>query len=281
MTNTDKPYEQWSFKTSHTGTQEILMALLEDCGFDGFEQRADALVAAAPLGHVDAEAARVIAAEWKVHASIETIQPQNWNAQWEADYKPVVVPGWCTVRAHFHPPATDTPHEVVITPKMSFGTGHHATTWLMLDAMREIEFAGKSVLDFGTGTGILAILAARLGASRVLAIDNDAWSVENALENVRMNGTQSAVEVKAGSLETAPGANFDIILANINRHVLLAHMQEMRDLLAPAGTAFISGLLEEDEAVIAASARAAGFLPMPARHRTGWIALQLGEWVSK
>lgn len=275
MTNTDKPYEQWRFQTSDTATQEILMALLEGCGFEGFEQRPDALVAAAPLGHVDAEAARFIAAEWNVETSVETIQPQNWNERWEADYKSVVVPGWCTVRAHFHPPATATPHEVVITPKMSFGTGHHATTWLMLDAMQNVDFAGKAVLDFGTGTGVLAILAAKLGASRVLAIDNDAWSVENSLENVRMNGMQNTIDVRAGALEAVLGATFDVILANINRHVLLAHMQEMRSLLAPTGTAFISGLLEGDEGVIAASARAAGFLPMPAHHRTGWIAIHL------
>lgn len=275
MTNTDKPYEQWRFETSDAAVQEILTALLEDCGFEGFEQRADALVAAAPMGTVDADAVQVIAAKWNVRAIAETVEPQNWNARWEADYKPVVVPGWCTVRAHFHLPATDTPHEVVITPKMSFGTGHHATTWLMLDAMRGIDFRGKTVLDFGTGTGVLAILAGKLGATRVLAIDNDAWSVENAVENAELNGLGKKMEVQAGSLEAARGATFDVILANINRHVLLEHMREMRSILAPTGTAFISGLLEEDESVIIALARATGFLPQPARHRNGWIALRL------
>lgn len=275
MTNTDKPYEQWRFETSNAATQEILTALLADLGFEGFEQRADALLAAAPVGQVDEEAVCVIAAEWKLVSRVETIQPQNWNAQWEADYTPVVVPGWCTVRAHFHPSATDTLHEVVITPKMSFGTGHHATTWLMLDSMQGVNFAEKTVLDFGTGTGVLAILAAKLGAARVLAIDNDSWSVENAAENVEANRVEQNVDVQAGSLGVTKGATFDIILANINRHVLLAHMRDMHRLLAPAGVALISGLLEEDEPVITASARAAGFVLMSAHHHAGWINLRL------
>ena len=275
MTSTDQPYEQWRFETADAATQEILAALLDGCGFEGFEQRADALIAAAPQGRVDVGAVRDLAATQRVEVSMEIIQPQNWNARWEEEYRPVVVPDWCTVRAHFHPPATHTPHEVIITPRMSFGTGHHATTWLMLDAMRTLDFCGKTVLDFGTGTGVLAILAARLGAARVLAIDNDSWSVENAADNATLNSTNAVVEVVAGSLEKAKNAFFDVILANINRHVLLENMAEMRRLLKSGGAALISGLLVEDEEVIAATASAAGFTPQPSQERSGWILVRL------
>jgi ribosomal protein L11 methyltransferase len=275
MTNTDKPYEQWRFETSDMRLQELLIASLDDAGFEGFEQREDALLAAGTVGKVDAVMAEAVAKANDIQVRQEIIQPQNWNAQWEADYQPVVVPGWCTVRAHFHPPATDTPHEVVVTPKMSFGTGHHATTWLMLEAMKRIDFRNKTVLDFGTGTGVLAILAAKLGASKVLAIDNDAWSVENACENVEMNSVAQAVEVVAGSLEVTPVKAYDIILANINRHVLLEYMEQMHGLLTHEGIALISGLLAEDEPVITEAAAAAGFMSELARHRAGWIALRL------
>jgi len=274
MTQTDQPYEQWTFSPADPAKQELLIALLEDSGFDGFEQRADALLAAGPVGGIDETSVRTVSAEQNVEASREVVAPKNWNAAWEAEYEPVVVPGWCTVRAAFHPPSTDTAHDIVITPKMSFGTGHHATTWLMLDALHDFKLGGKHVLDFGTGTGVLAILAAKLEAASVLAIDNDPWSVENAHENIALNSVTDRVSVVAGTLEAATGATFDLILANINRHVLLATMPNLAAILQPGGTLLMSGLLESDEPVMRQAAERAGLRLAPPQSRDGWILLQ-------
>ncbi len=115
------------------------------------------------------------------------IEETNWNQVWESNFDPVIVDDFVAVRAHFHEPIKNVQHEIVITPKMSFGTGHHATTYMMMQQMRELDFAGKNVFDFGTGTGVLAILAEKLGAQKVIAIDNDDWSIENADENVKRN----------------------------------------------------------------------------------------------
>jgi ribosomal protein L11 methyltransferase len=150
------------------------------------------------------------------------------------------------------------PYEIIITPKMSFGTGHHATTRLLIQQMKNIDFAGKSVLDFGTGTGVLAILAKKLGAGEVLAIDNDEWSYENTLENIAANKVNSIV-VKKGSLELAEGRKFDIILANINRHILLQYMVQMHHVLPEHGMLLMSGILDADEQIVLTEARHAGF----------------------
>jgi ribosomal protein L11 methyltransferase len=119
-----------------------------------------------------------------------TIPEQNWNEEWEQNFQPVVVDDFCAVRAHFHAPISTVKHEIIITPKMSFGTGHHATTYMMMQQMQNIDFNNKSVFDFGTGTGILAILAEKCGAKEIIAIDNDEWSYKNAEENLEMNSVK-------------------------------------------------------------------------------------------
>jgi ribosomal protein L11 methyltransferase len=202
------------------------------------------------------------------------IQPQNWNAAWEAGFSPVIVPGFCTVRADFHEPVNDTPYEIVITPKMSFGTGHHATTRLMMAAMRGMDFNAKRVLDFGTGTGILAILASKLGAREITAIDNDEWSVENSLENVAANGAQN-ISVLNGSLEITEGVPpFTIILANINRHILLQYLQQMKAIIVDGGELLLSGILQEDEQIITQAALNVGFRRAAISTEGDWIALK-------
>jgi ribosomal protein L11 methyltransferase len=153
----------------------MLIALLSEETFEGFEETQDTLVAIIAEPEYQAEAIKTLADAQNVSFSVQRIQQQNWNAQWESDFQPVIVPGFCTVRASFHPPATDTPYEIIITPKMSFGTGHHATTQLMMAQMQNLDIAGKKIFDFGTGTGILAILSKKLGAADVVAIDNDEW----------------------------------------------------------------------------------------------------------
>jgi ribosomal protein L11 methyltransferase len=207
------------------------------------------------------------------HWDETVVEPQNWNAVWESSFELVIVPGFCTVRAAFHAMNPETPHDIVITPKMSFGTGHHATTRLMIQAMRELAFPGQRVLDFGTGTGILAILAAQLGASMVLAIDNDEWSVDNARENIAANKTDT-VQIRQGSLEAVPATEqFDIILANINRHILLSHMPDMYGLLRTGGKLLLSGIFAVDEYAITEKAILSGFKKHSIMQEGDWIAM--------
>jgi ribosomal protein L11 methyltransferase len=266
-------YIQLSF--SVTGSQrEILVAQLSEAGCEGFEETEEMLIASFPADHYDESRIDAIAEKSHLHFKKETIAQQNWNAIWEAGFEPVTVPGFCTVRAAFHPPATDTPYEIIITPKMSFGTGHHATTRLMMAAMQDINFTGKSVLDFGCGTGILTILARLLGAGIAMGIDNDEWSVENALENVQANAVNK-VQILKGSLEIVQRQPpFDIILANINRHILLQYMEQMRNMLQSGGILLLSGILAGDEAIITEAAEAAGMVKKLSSREGDWIALK-------
>ena len=171
-----------------TELQEVLIALLAEIGYEGFEEEEGLLKAFIKEGAFDRGALETLLADYGLEYVEQRIEDRNWNAEWEANFQPVVVDGFCAIRAHFHPPMPEMEHELVITPKMSFGTGHHATTYMMLQAMRGIDLRGKRVLDFGTGTGVLAILAERLGAAEVVAIDNDDWSIENAQENAAKIG---------------------------------------------------------------------------------------------
>lgn len=231
------------------------------------------LKAFAPEGSVDRPAAEGFLRDRGLAWTVTVHPPQNWNAVWESGFEPVVVEGFCTVRADFHPPATETPYEVVITPKMSFGTGHHATTRLMMEQLRDLPVRDSAVLDFGTGTGVLAILAEKLGAASVLALDNDAWSVENAAENLVTNGS-ARVAVRAGSLEEAYGQEFDLVLANINRHILLRYFPRFAALLRPGGRLVMSGLLLEDRPLLEAAGVAEGWEKDGAWHGGNWLCLR-------
>jgi len=177
------------------------------------------------------------------------------------------------VRASFHAPVTNVAHELVITPKMSFGTGHHATTYMMIKAMQHLDLKGKSVLDFGTGTGVLAILAERLGAAEVLAIDYDPWSIDNARENITENHIQ---RVRVEQMDTIPdNPLFDIILANINKHVILKDLPRMKQQLKSGGVILLSGLLHEDYQDVENEALK-NDLPISERLSEGsWICLKL------
>lgn len=252
--------------------REILIAGLAEEGFESFEEDAGCL-----LAYIQEESytEQVAVAVRSMHAGPveETeIAQQNWNAEWEAGFEPVHIAGFCTIRADFHAADTTVPYEIIITPKMSFGTGHHATTRLMIQQMKGIDFAGKYVLDFGTGTGVLAILAKKLGAGEVLAIDNDEWSYENTLENIAANGVMG-IEVKNGSLELAEGRKFDIILANINRHILLQYMEQMHHLLPECGMLLMSGILDADEQIVLNETRKAGFKDTSVFAEGKWLCI--------
>jgi ribosomal protein L11 methyltransferase len=265
-------YIEVNFDILTAETTELMIALLSDAGFEGFAEEGSQLTAYIPEEQLDQALLQQLAADHNLSFTTSVIPPQNWNAQWEANFQPVVVADFCTVRADFHHMDVNTPYEIVITPKMSFGTGHHATTQLMMTEMRNIDFKGKKVLDFGTGTGILAILAEMLGATEIIAIDNDEWSYDNAIENLQRNNSKN-ISIHQDSLEITSGQHFDVILANINRHILLQYMTDMYDRLNDDGRILMSGLLSEDREIIVSAATVAGFRLLHGNSLNNWITL--------
>lgn len=268
-------YIQVDFQQLTADQAEMLVAALSEAGFEGFEEGDGSLKGFIPAAAFDEVAVRQIAEQLRTGFTHSFIRDTNWNAVWESNFEPVVVDDFVGLRADFHPPVSGVDQEIVITPKMSFGTGHHATTYMMIRQMRDISFAGKTVFDFGTGTGILAILAERLGATDILAIDNDDWSISNTTENLERN---QCSRVRAEKAETVPARDqFDIILANINKNVILENMQALAAQLAPEGTLLLSGLLAEDEADIMAAAEARSLHLTRKEERNGWICLRLNR----
>jgi ribosomal protein L11 methyltransferase len=225
--------------------QDLLIALMSERGYEGFEQEETVLKAFIPEKDFDQTVLEELLTAHGLTYTLERIEERNWNAEWERDFQPVVVEAFCAVRAHFHEPITGVEHELVITPKMSFGTGHHATTYMMLQSLQGMDLRGKRVLDFGTGTGVLAVLAERLGAARVVAIDNDDWSIDNAQENILANGCSRVVILKEERVANLEGA-FDLILANINKHVIVDQLGDLVQHLAEGGVIILSGLLQDD-----------------------------------
>jgi ribosomal protein L11 methyltransferase len=271
MSTTDH-YIQIRIENLERGEADIIIAQLGDEGFDGFEETTPtsllAYISEQLYTQLDWE--NIQQPHWK--CTVEKLAPKNWNAEWEANFQPVEVPGFCMVRAAFHPPAVNMPYEIIITPKMSFGTGHHATTYMMMQAMQPLDFTNKKVFDFGTGTGILAILAEKLGADKTVAIDNDFWCIENSVENIAVNNCS---KIEISQADTVPvGAKFDIILANINKNVLLNTIPQQKDLLSVNGILIMSGLLKGDEEVIVNMAKNNQLNLVKRWERDNWIALQ-------
>lgn len=254
--------------------QEVLIALLGEIGYEGFEQEDEIMRAYVAEEQFDQAALKGVLRQFEVGYTERRLADRNWNEEWEKNFEPVVVDDFCAIRAHFHQPIAGVEHELVITPKMSFGTGHHATTFMMIRAMRELDLRGKRVLDFGTGTGVLAILAERLGAAGVLAIDNDDWSMANAEENIEANGCNNLILNKIDSLSQLEG-RFDILLANINKHVILAEMAAMEQHLVQGGVILLSGLLEDDYKDIENEAVKINYSISVRMTKGAWICLRL------
>ena len=207
-------------------------------------------------------------------ATFLSIEPQNWNALWESNFTPVEVDGRLTIRAPFHAPAA-TEAEVVIMPKMSFGTGHHATTCLVASALCDLPLEGKRGLDMGCGTGVLAIVAAKRGAATVDAVDIDEWAEANCRENAAANGLAERIAPMLGDVSRIAGRKYDFIAANINRNILTMDMPAYAEALDTGGDLLMSGFLEEDVPVIEARARACGLDPIEVRMRDGWAMVHV------
>lgn len=259
---------------------EILIAELAEAGYYGFLEDDGLLKAYADEAGYDAGMAAVIAARHGCGYNTNRIEEENWNATWESSFSPVVVNHFAAVRADFHDVVEGVKHEIIITPKMSFGTGHHATTYLVMEAMEnmydgEQGMKGLRVLDFGTGTGLLAILASKMGADRVLAIDNDTWSIDNATENIAMNGSGNVDLALAG--EIPPGKRFDLILANINKHILLANAEAIAKALNKGGVVLLSGILVADVPDIERAYELCLGKPIGMAERNNWMMMAFSK----
>ena len=252
--------------------RDILIALLSDAGYEGIEEQAEVIHAYISEDGYQERIVEELLGQGSEIFQTEVVEYRNWNQLWEDSIQPLIVSDFCTIVTHFHKVEVSTPHKITITPKMSFGTGHHATTRLMMIAMRNIDFKGRKVLDFGTGTGVLAILAAQMGATAIVAIDNDDWSVENASENIIRNDCPS-IEILKASVEDLPEVKYDIILANINRHILLQYMVDLSNKLPSGGILLMSGLLVTDERIITDAAINAGFTVNSVNEMSGWISI--------
>ncbi len=265
-------FVQLEFENPGQEQMEILIAMLAEIGFSGFEETGQCLRASITETAFDRGLTLSVIPSGLKYTE-EIIVQKNWNEEWEKSFEPVRVGRFCAIRAAFHPPVTDVEFEIIVTPKMSFGTGHHATTYLVIESMQQLPLKGSTVLDFGTGTGVLSILADKMGAETVIAIDNDEWSIENAKENLIANQCKSVTVEQVDSIDALP--DFDFILANINKHVISANLENMKQHLKSDGVLILSGLLEEDEADIAGLAGAYRLKVIHIMKKNKWIAMHL------
>lgn len=255
--------------------QEILVAELSAENYYGFEEQEELFKAYIQQDEFDEEVLKSIMGNHQIVYKLNTIAEQNWNQLWESNFEPITVEDFVGVRAGFHQPIENVQHEIIITPKMSFGTGHHATTWMMMKEMKELDFTGKRVFDFGTGTGILAILAEKLGAAEVLAVDYDDWCISNATENLENNDCGRVTLMKGDTANVLQ--QFDIILANINRNIIEDNLQYLAKNLVNSGQLLLSGLLTEDETPVIEKLKEYKLNRFNTLHRNGWIAIRCGR----
>lgn len=257
-------------------SRDMLVAELSYLGYDSMMETESGLEVYIEDTKFDKSVIDELIARYSAYRITYTTSPivsRNWNEEWEKNYEPIDVDGKCRVRAVFHEPDESCPLEILINPRMSFGTGHHSTTFLMIRHQLDLDHKDKRVLDAGCGTAILAILAEKLGAKEVLAYDNNSWAVENAPENVALNNC-SRIVVREGTIGTLDlNGKFDIILANINKNVLLAEMEGYSSYLEPGGVLMLSGFYDYDEEDIVAKVLPLGYELIKTGHRNRWSSL--------
>jgi len=253
---------------------EILIAELGYAGFESFVETEEGVTAYIQKEEWNPNILEEInildSDEFKIEFTFSEIEQINWNSEWEKNFDPIEVDGKCTVRAPFHP-NKNFEYEIVIEPKMSFGTGHHETTFMMLQFILENNFEGKSLLDMGCGTAVLAILAEMRGASKLDAIDIDEWCFENSLENIERNNCEN-ISVFLGDASLLVEKKYDIIIANINRNILLNDMEAYRKCLAKGGELYLSGFYKEDLPIITEACNNLGFAFVENKEKNKWVA---------
>lgn len=261
------PVQPWS---------EILMAELIEVGFDSFTEEHDGILAYIQKNLLDEKAMKSLYIfnneEVRISYTYQEMPNINWNEEWEKNFDPINVADKVLIRAEFHEPNPKL-HEIIIQPKMSFGTGHHPTTHLMIQQMMNMDFTNKTVLDMGCGTSVLAIFAKQNGAGKITAIDIDKWSVENSKENADRNNVQ--LEIFQGTAENLGKEHFDIILANINRNILISDIPTYTSVLNPNGYLLLSGLCFFDVDDILEVCNAQRLKLVNKQQREEWISLLL------
>ncbi len=258
---------------------EILMAEVALAGFDSFMETESGFEAYVELEKFDEATLEAIIEQYALPAQLNIsygrVEKQNWNEEWEKNYEPINVEGRCLIRASFHKPDPSIPFEVVITPKMSFGTGHHQTTYLMVKSQLGIDHTNKRVMDAGCGTAILSIVASLRGASEVEAFDIDEWSTVNGNENAAVNNCTN-IRIRQGRIEELDlNGQFDIVLANINKNVLMAEAAIYQRHLVSGGVMLLSGFYTEDIADLLNELSPYGLAEVSRDERENWAALLL------
>jgi len=255
--------------------KDMFMELLGEIGFDSFMDTDEGFTAYCTEPAFDKKGLdQLLQMEQLADVQIlnkELIPDQDWNATWEASYEPAIIDETCRIRAPFHAIDSSYKYDLCIEPKMSFGTAHHETTSQIIKLMLADDFKGKDVLDMGSGTGILAILAKKLGSALTVAIDNDEWAYRNALDNIKMNDENDIV-VELGDANSLNNRQFDIIIANINRNILLRDMKEYVKCLKKNGKIFFSGFYEADLTMIRKEAERLGLSYFNHVKKNEWTA---------
>ncbi len=268
------------FSSLTQNQKEILFALLDSWNFEGIEELDNSLKGYIPKKIFNEQILKQNLQEYPALSGVgfhfKTLPNKNWNEAWEKSYEPILINDKVCIRASFHQDLKEYPYDILIDPKMSFGTGHHETTQLMIEMMLEINFTGKDVLDFGSGTGILSILAHKMGAKNVVAVDFDEWAYNNIAENILKNEVKH-VEAVLGDASAIPKNQFEVILANVNKNVIIQQMEILACRLAENGVIVFSGLLREDEQDIVKAAANIGLILQQQKTKNEWICLNFGR----
>lgn len=257
---------------------DILASYLGEIGFESFQESENGFIAWIPEEAFDEELLINLLHNFPyatgIVYQINTVNQQNWNEEWEKHYfEPIIIDDACVVKSSFHTNVPDCTFNIIIDPKMSFGTGHHETTSLMMSWLLSMDLKDKSLLDMGCGTAVLAILAAKKGANPVSAIDIDAWCIENSLENISKNGVDF-IRVFRGDASVLGKESFDVILANINRNILLEDISTYKKCLNPGGVLFMSGFYKEDIDLIEKESVRNGLILTDYKEKNNWVAVR-------
>lgn len=257
---------------------EILMAELSDLPYNTFVETEKGLLAYIPKKDFNEAALKSIdfitQKKAQVSYTIKEIEAENWNEKWESNFPQVIINDKCTIRAPFHPQPEKVAYDIIISPKMAFGTGHHQTTAQVANRLFEIDLKNKSVLDMGCGTAVLAIIAHKLGALRITAVDIDEWATDNAIENCQLNQCDN-IEILTGDASLVNGRKYDVIISNINRNVLLQDMHQYAACLNSNGILLLSGFYEDDIPILIEKAAEFGLKENHRSSKDKWSILEL------
>lgn len=273
-------YFEISFSYSPVSEEnnQILMAILGELPFESFTEQDFGIQGYIPINSfnkndIEESLIPVSALFESLSISEKLIKDENWNATWEENFSPITIDKVCRIRAPFHEVDNSFQYEIIIEPKMSFGTGHHATTENMMRLMFDLNLKDKTILDMGCGTGVLAIQASMLKAKNILAIDIDRWSYESSIENAERNNI-SNIESLEGDAKLLPGRSFDVVFANINRNILINDMHHYSNTMSKGGILLLSGYYTEDLPMIKEKAMSEGFEYQKHVSKDNWVASQ-------